>query len=115
LGRTLSDNEQPVDDTFADLGIHDSITSALAEVGIVHPFAIQALAVPLAISGVDLIGQARTGTGKTLAFGVSLLHRMVTISGGEKPAHGRPAPWSCAPPESWPCRSAATSTSPAST
>ncbi len=90
MGRTLSDNEQPVDDTFADLGIHDSITSALAEVGIVHPFAIQALAVPLAISGVDLIGQARTGTGKTLAFGVSLLHRMVTISGGEKPAHGRP-------------------------
>jgi superfamily II DNA/RNA helicase len=70
--------------------VHESITSALAEVGIVHPFTIQALAIPLALSGTDLIGQARTGTGKTLAFGVSLLHRMVTLSDGVKPAHGKP-------------------------
>ena len=62
----------------------------MAEAGIVHPFAIQTLAIPLALSGTDLIGQARTGTGKTLAFGVSLLHRLVTRSGGEKPAHGKP-------------------------
>ena len=55
-----------------------------------HPFAIQTLAIPLALSGTDLIGQARTGTGKTLAFGVSLLHRMVHLSDGEKPAHGKP-------------------------
>ncbi|MFD0866854.1 DEAD/DEAH box helicase, partial [Tessaracoccus lubricantis] len=88
--RTLSDNEIAGSDTFADLGIHESITSALAETGIVHPFAIQTLAIPLAIQGSDLIGQARTGTGKTLAFGVSLLHRMVTLSDGEKPAHGKP-------------------------
>lgn len=70
--------------------MNESITSALAEVGIVHPFAIQALAIPLALSGTDLIGQARTGTGKTLAFGVSLLHRMVTLSDGVKPTHGKP-------------------------
>ena len=78
------------DETFADLGVHESITSALAEAGIVHPFPIQALAIPLALGGSDLIGQARTGTGKTLAFGVSLLHRMVTISDGVKPTHGKP-------------------------
>ena len=77
-------------ETFADLGVHESITSALAEAGIVHPFPIQALAIPLALGGSDLIGQARTGTGKTLAFGVSLLHRMVTISDGVKPTHGKP-------------------------
>ena len=88
--RALSNNEIAVDDTFADLGVHESITSALAEVGIVHPFPIQALSIPLAVSGSDLIGQARTGTGKTLAFGVSLLHRMVTLSDGEKPTHGKP-------------------------
>ncbi|MCG6566425.1 RNA helicase [Tessaracoccus sp. ZS01] len=87
---TLSDNEIAGSDTFADLGIHESITSALAETGIVHPFAIQTLAIPLALQGADVIGQARTGTGKTLAFGVSLLHRMVTLSDGEKPAHGKP-------------------------
>ncbi|WP_226997077.1 DEAD/DEAH box helicase [Tessaracoccus aquimaris] len=78
------------DETFADLGVHESITSALAEAGIVHPFPIQTLAIPLALGGSDLIGQARTGTGKTLAFGVSLLHRMVTISDGVKPTHGKP-------------------------
>jgi len=70
--------------------VHESITSALAEAGIVHPFMIQTLAIPLALGGSDLIGQARTGTGKTLAFGVSLLHRMVTLSDGVKPSHGKP-------------------------
>lgn len=88
--RALSDNETPSDETFADLGIDESITTALADAGIVHPFQIQTLAIPLAISGTDLIGQARTGTGKTLAFGVSLLHRMVTLSDGVKPTHGKP-------------------------
>ncbi|AQP46971.1 RNA helicase [Tessaracoccus aquimaris] len=86
----MSDNENVADETFADLGVHESITSALAEAGIVHPFPIQTLAIPLALGGSDLIGQARTGTGKTLAFGVSLLHRMVTISDGVKPTHGKP-------------------------
>lgn len=52
------------------------ICEALAEEGIVNPFPIQALAIPIAITGNDLIGQARTGTGKTLAFGVSLLQRI---------------------------------------
>ncbi|HLZ36702.1 MAG TPA: DEAD/DEAH box helicase, partial [Mycobacteriales bacterium] len=40
----------------------------LAAVGITEPFPIQTLALPLALQGSDLIGQARTGTGKTLAF-----------------------------------------------
>lgn len=43
---------------------------------IITPFAIQTLAVPLALAGNDVIGQARTGTGKTLAFGVPLLERV---------------------------------------
>ena len=44
--------------------------------GIVHPFPIQALSIPLSLSGTDLIGQARTGTGKTLAFGITVLQRV---------------------------------------
>ena len=44
--------------------------------GIEHPFPIQALAIPIAINGTDMIGQARTGTGKTFAFGISLLQRI---------------------------------------
>jgi superfamily II DNA/RNA helicase len=50
---------------------------ALTEVGIASPFRIQALAIPIALTGSDMIGQARTGTGKTLAFGIPLLQRIV--------------------------------------
>jgi superfamily II DNA/RNA helicase len=53
------------------------IVDALADVGIVHPFPIQAMAIPIALTGTDMIGQARTGTGKTLAFGITLLQRVV--------------------------------------
>ncbi|MBA3021463.1 MAG: DEAD/DEAH box helicase [Actinobacteria bacterium] len=62
--------------TFTDLGVIPEITEALAKLGIVNPFPIQALAIPIAINGTDMIGQARTGTGKTLAFGVTLLQRI---------------------------------------
>ncbi len=63
--------------TFAELGVREEIVRALAENGIEHPFAIQELTLPLALAGSDLIGQARTGMGKTFAFGVPLLHRVV--------------------------------------
>ena len=66
--------------TFADLGVIPETVEALDSVGIHHPFPIQSLAIPIAINGTDMIGQARTGTGKTLAFGVSLLQRIVAKS-----------------------------------
>ncbi|MGK2880938.1 MAG: DEAD/DEAH box helicase [Mycobacterium sp.] len=64
--------------TFAKLGVRDEIVRALSENGIEHPFAIQELTLPLALAGDDLIGQARTGMGKTYAFGVPLLHCITT-------------------------------------
>src|SRR3984893_15306748 len=64
--------------TFAEIGVRAEIVQALTEDGIKHPFAIQELTLPLALAGDDLIGQARTGMGKTLAFGVPLLHRIVS-------------------------------------
>src|SRR6266852_235721 len=54
---------------FRDLGISEAICSGLEAAGIFTTFPIQALALPLALRGQDVIGQARTGTGKTLAFG----------------------------------------------
>ena len=54
-----------------------SIVEALAEVGHRPPFPIQSMAIPIALTGTDMIGQARTGTGKTLAFGITLLQRIV--------------------------------------
>jgi superfamily II DNA/RNA helicase len=63
--------------TFEDLGVIPEIVEALATIGIEHPFPIQSLSIPIAIGGTDMIGQARTGTGKTLAFGISLLQRII--------------------------------------
>jgi superfamily II DNA/RNA helicase len=62
--------------TFAELGVNPDIVRALSDVGIERTFAIQELTLPLALAGEDVIGQARTGTGKTLGFGVPLLHRL---------------------------------------
>jgi superfamily II DNA/RNA helicase len=58
---------------FSDFGVSEEICSGLAAAGIVTTFPIQALTLPLALRGQDIIGQARTGTGKTLAFGIPLL------------------------------------------
>jgi len=64
--------------TFTDLGVIAPITTALAEAGITDAFPIQELCIPQAIEGRDLIGQAKTGTGKTLGFGIPLLQRIET-------------------------------------
>ncbi|MFT4166256.1 MAG: DEAD/DEAH box helicase [Microlunatus sp.] len=66
--------EQP---TFASIGVLPDIVTALAQVGIVHPFPIQQMSIPISLTGTDMIGQARTGTGKTLAFGITALQRIV--------------------------------------
>jgi len=62
--------------TFVELGVDPRIVRALNESGIERTFAIQALTLPIALGGADLIGQARTGMGKTLGFGVPLLQRL---------------------------------------
>ena len=62
--------------SFADFGVDEQLCSALATAGITTPFPIQELTLGMALAGADLIGQARTGTGKTLAFGIPLLQRV---------------------------------------
>jgi superfamily II DNA/RNA helicase len=62
--------------TFRDFGIAEPICAALEAEGITTAFPIQALTLPVALDGHDLIGQARTGTGKTLAFGIPILERL---------------------------------------
>ena len=66
---------QKSDTTFADYDVDPRIVEALAEKGIVAPFPIQAMTLPVALSGHDIIGQAKTGTGKTLGFGIPALQR----------------------------------------
>jgi superfamily II DNA/RNA helicase len=70
--------DAPEAGTFADLGVMPGLADALGERGIREPFPVQQMAIPVALTGADLIGQARTGTGKTLAFGLPLLQRVVS-------------------------------------
>ncbi len=63
------------DVTFKGLGVDDKLVASLAESGIEHPFAIQALTIADALAGRDVCGKAKTGSGKTLAFGLPLLMR----------------------------------------
>ncbi|MDM8086068.1 DEAD/DEAH box helicase [Cellulomonas cellasea] len=84
---------QATDPSFADFDVRPEIVAALAASGITHPFPIQAMTLPVALSGHDIIGQAKTGTGKTLGFGVPLLHRVVAPGEpgyDELPAPGKP-------------------------
>ncbi len=71
---------KPESPLFSDFAIRPEIIESLLDVGIEHTFAIQELTLPIALAGQDLIGQARTGTGKTLGFGVPLLNRLVLPS-----------------------------------
>ena len=68
--------------TFAELGVAEEIVRALSQAGIERTFAIQRLTLPLALAGEDVIGQARTGTGKTLGFGVPMLQRITPGGNG---------------------------------
>jgi len=69
--------------TFTDLGIASDIVDALAGKGIIDAFPIQEQTIPLALTGQDIIGQAKTGTGKTFGFGLPLIQRL-----GDDPEHG---------------------------
>ncbi|MGH3328426.1 MAG: DEAD/DEAH box helicase, partial [Streptomycetales bacterium] len=62
--------------TFRELGVLPETVEALEAIGISEPFPIQSQALPVALPGHDVIGQAKTGTGKTLAYGIPLLQRI---------------------------------------
>jgi superfamily II DNA/RNA helicase len=74
--KTPGSSGTPLAPTFAELGTSEAICAALRAAGIERAFPIQALALPIALGGHDIIGQARTGTGKTLAFGIPVLQRL---------------------------------------
>ncbi|MCS0638870.1 DEAD/DEAH box helicase [Streptomyces sp. LP05-1] len=65
--------------TFADLGLPEGVVRKLAQNGVTVPFPIQAATIPDALAGKDILGRGRTGSGKTLSFGLPLL---ATLAGG---------------------------------
>ncbi|MFK4597972.1 superfamily II DNA/RNA helicase [Streptomyces pristinaespiralis] len=82
--------------TFRDLGILPETAEALEAVGILSPFPIQEMTLPVALSGSDVIGQAKTGTGKTLGFGLPLLER-VTVPADVEAGRAKPEQLTDAP------------------
>jgi len=82
----LLENDRPLDEsapipvaaeaTFADLGLAPSLLHALTKSGYTKPTPIQAQAIPTLLTGRDLLGIAQTGTGKTAAFALPILHRL---------------------------------------
>ena len=63
--------------TFADLPLRSQTIEALHAHGFLAPFAIQEMVLPIALADGDVIGQAKTGTGKTLAFGIPVIERVI--------------------------------------
>ncbi len=74
---TTEEPHAPVAETFADFNVRPDIVESLADAGIIHPFPIQAMTLSIALGGHDIIGQAKTGTGKTLGFGIPAIQRVV--------------------------------------
>ena len=65
--------------TFAELDLSPEMLRSLKRAGYDAPTPIQAALIPLALDDIDVLGQARTGTGKTAAFGISILTRSIAV------------------------------------
>jgi len=76
-GPTNTEVKPNIVTTFRELGVLPEICDALERANITKPFPIQEMTLSVALLGTDMIGQARTGTGKTLAFGIPILQRTV--------------------------------------
>jgi len=79
----MTESTQTQQDTianFTDFGLHPSLLQAIADTGYTAPTPIQAAAIPLVLDGRDVMGAAQTGTGKTAAFTLPILHRLMPLA-----------------------------------
>ena len=68
---------------FAALGLSPSLTTPLARLGYTRPTPVQVESIPIVLAGTDVLARAQTGTGKTAAFGLPMIHRL--LCGGDRP------------------------------
>ncbi|WP_087587738.1 DEAD/DEAH box helicase [Prescottella equi] len=85
---TIETEGATVEVTFAEIGLPEPVVAALARNSITVPSPIQAMAIPDAIAGKNILGRAQTGSGKTLAFGLPMLARLARHE--DRPAPKRP-------------------------
>jgi len=98
---------------FADLHLAPEILAAIDAMGYAQPTPIQSQAIPLMLAGRDLLAQAQTGTGKTAAFALPLLHRLRGFANtSTSPARHPVRPWCLRRRASWPskCMTASSAT-----
>ena len=76
----MTADQTPV--TFASIGLRKELADAVAALGYEEPTPVQRETIPLLLEGRDLLGQAATGTGKTAAFALPMLHRI----GADRPS-----------------------------
>src|SRR3954452_24457675 len=81
MGRQSTRMTDPTNDGFSLLKLDDRLMATLAGLGYEEPTPIQREAIPLLLSGRDVLAEAPTGTGKTAAFALPLLHRLVAERG----------------------------------
>jgi superfamily II DNA/RNA helicase len=93
--------------TFAELGVLPELVAVLTAQGITTAFPIQALTISDALAGRDVCGKAKTGSGKTLGFGLPMLQRVAAGETFKAKDGNRPvrAAWCCCRPANSPSRS----------
>ena len=104
---TSSADSYATNKTFADLGVQAELVAVLEKQGITTAFPIQAMTIADALDGRDICGKAKTGSGKTLGFGLPMLQRIAAsaeICSEATDPHDR-ADWSYCLPENSPCKS----------
>ncbi|WP_336658975.1 DEAD/DEAH box helicase [Leucobacter sp. USHLN153] len=79
LTAKLTTSDDAAQLTFRDLGLGGNLLRVLGEMGAERPFPIQAATIPDTIAGRDVLGRARTGSGKTIAFGAALVERLLRL------------------------------------
>jgi superfamily II DNA/RNA helicase len=75
----VSSVDVPVIDTFEEMGLHDKVLIALKGMGAEKPFPIQAASIPAAMTGVDVLGRGKTGSGKTISFTVPMVEKLIKL------------------------------------
>ena len=74
---SVSEKEAIIETRFEDMGLHPRLVEALIKMGAITPFPIQQATIPAAISGRDVLGRGKTGSGKTIAFAIPLITKLV--------------------------------------
>jgi superfamily II DNA/RNA helicase len=76
------EDQPPTSPTFVELGASEAVVASLAKGGVTSPFEIQAMVIPDAIAGRDVLAKSRTGSGKTLAFAIPIVERLAGAPAG---------------------------------